>query len=62
MKTELSTQNAWLVRGIARFPWFAGLVLAVIRELVIEDRFPAIRFHKQREHAGLMADRIADLA
>jgi len=29
---------------------------------VVEDRFPAIRFHKQREHAGLMADRIADLA
>jgi peptide chain release factor 3 len=29
---------------------------------VVEDRFPGIRFHKQREHAGLMADRIADLA
>jgi len=29
---------------------------------VIQDRFPEIRFHKQREHAGLMADRIADLA
>ncbi|HEX9450764.1 MAG TPA: peptide chain release factor 3 [Burkholderiales bacterium] len=29
---------------------------------VVEDRFPNIRFHKQREHAGLMADRIADLA
>jgi peptide chain release factor 3 len=29
---------------------------------VVEDRFPEIRFHKQREHAGLMADRIADLA
>ncbi|HVY06406.1 MAG TPA: peptide chain release factor 3 [Burkholderiales bacterium] len=29
---------------------------------VIEDRFPEIKFHKQREHAGLMADRIADLA
>jgi len=29
---------------------------------VIEDRFPEIHFHKQREHAGLMADRIADLA
>ena len=29
---------------------------------VVEDRFPEIKFHKQREHAGLMADRIADLA
>ena len=29
---------------------------------VIEDRFPEIKFHKQREHAGLMADRIADIA
>ena len=29
---------------------------------VVEDRFPNIRFHKQREHAGLMADHIADLA
>jgi peptide chain release factor 3 len=29
---------------------------------VIQDRFPEIRFHKQREHAGLMADHIADLA
>jgi peptide chain release factor 3 len=28
---------------------------------VIEDRFPEIKFHKQREHAGLMADRIADI-
>jgi peptide chain release factor 3 len=29
---------------------------------VVQDRFPEIRFHTQREHAGLMADRIADLA
>jgi peptide chain release factor 3 len=29
---------------------------------VVQDRFPEIRFHAQREHAGLMADRIADLA
>jgi hypothetical protein len=29
---------------------------------VVENGFPAIRFHKQREAAGLMADRIADLA
>ncbi|HEX4986588.1 MAG TPA: peptide chain release factor 3 [Burkholderiales bacterium] len=29
---------------------------------VVEDRFPEIRFHKQREHAGLMLDRIADIA
>ncbi|MEO8004982.1 MAG: peptide chain release factor 3 [Betaproteobacteria bacterium] len=28
---------------------------------VIEDRYPEIKFHKQREHAGLMADRIADI-
>jgi peptide chain release factor 3 len=29
---------------------------------VIKDRWPAIKFHTQREHAGLMADRIADIA
>jgi peptide chain release factor 3 len=29
---------------------------------VVQDRFPAIKFHKSREHAGLILDRIADLA
>ena len=29
---------------------------------VVQDRWPNIQFHTQREHAGLMADRIADLA
>jgi hypothetical protein len=28
----------------------------------VQDRFPAIKFHKSREHAGLILDRIADLA
>ena len=29
---------------------------------VVQDRFPEIKFHKSREHAGLILDRIADLA
>ncbi|MFL6580097.1 MAG: peptide chain release factor 3 [Burkholderiales bacterium] len=29
---------------------------------VIQDRWPDIRFHKSREHAGLLADHIADIA
>ena len=29
---------------------------------VVQDRWPQIKFHTQREHAGLMADRIADIA
>jgi hypothetical protein len=29
---------------------------------VIQDRWPEIKFHTQREHAGLMVDRIADIA
>jgi peptide chain release factor 3 len=28
---------------------------------VIQDRWPDIRFHKSREHAGLLADHIADI-
>jgi peptide chain release factor 3 len=29
---------------------------------VVQDRWPDIKFHTQREHAGLMADRITDPA
>ncbi len=29
---------------------------------VVQDRWPRIKFHAQREHAGLMADRLADIA
>jgi peptide chain release factor 3 len=29
---------------------------------VVQDRWPNIRFHAQREHAGLVLDRIANPA
>ena len=29
---------------------------------VVQDRWPDIKFHTQREHAGLMVDRIPDIA
>ena len=62
---ELHPENAERVRNMVsvlqRGP-LAVLTNTTFEMKVVEDRFPGIRFHKQREHAGLMADRIADLA
>ena len=40
----------------------AVLTNSVFEMKVIEERWPKIRFHKSREHAGLMIDGIASLA
>ncbi|HKQ22812.1 MAG TPA: peptide chain release factor 3 [Burkholderiales bacterium] len=41
---------------------FAVLTNTKYEMKVIQDRWPNIKFHVQREHAGLLDDRIADIA
>ena len=60
------SRNSWKPMPAA-WPSDAADALAVLTNTkfemkVVQDRLPEIRFHAQREHAGLMADRIADLA